>query len=278
MLISSPWPPLFPSFFRRQVNAARARGEILLGCGRCRYRVSAGCKDCRYKALLQMVSGAAWGGWAGLVPGRTREHAHLHAHLQACMLGEVCRPSLTAGPLPADSPGLFRPCAARPSLQRQEGLTAALQHIGCEHCSHSKEGCRHCWPAAVEAAATERASRPAEVAPPPSLPRQPSLPKEAGGKAAGGGKGGKAAAGGGPATSPVLPGDAKDAKESGVGSSSNRRNKALLAVHREAVTGAHAAGAGGGRPAGVGGRLLGRVGALHCCRVSRCSLAAACCL
>lgn len=37
------------------VQAARARGEIVLGCGRCRYRVRAGCVDCRHKALLQMV-------------------------------------------------------------------------------------------------------------------------------------------------------------------------------------------------------------------------------
>ena len=42
---------------KAEVLAQRARGDIVLGCGRCRYRSHAGCVDCRHKAYLQMVRG-----------------------------------------------------------------------------------------------------------------------------------------------------------------------------------------------------------------------------
>ena len=42
---------------KAEVLAQRARGDIVLGCGRCRYRSHAGCVDCRHKASLQMVRG-----------------------------------------------------------------------------------------------------------------------------------------------------------------------------------------------------------------------------
>jgi hypothetical protein len=48
------------------VIAARARGEVSLGCGRCRYRSGTGCVDCRHKALAQMVSGRLLQGLLGL--------------------------------------------------------------------------------------------------------------------------------------------------------------------------------------------------------------------
>ncbi|KAL4420457.1 hypothetical protein ABPG75_010113 [Micractinium tetrahymenae] len=180
---------------KAEVNAARARGEILLGCGRCRYRTGAGCVDCRHKALLQM---------------------------------------------------------------RQENLTEGLELVGCAECSGSDQGCRHCWPAAVAAAQRQRSSRPAEQRqPPPEKPQQqqqkappaeakvaakpPKAPKAVPSPA--GVRGLKeaaaaAAAGGSPATAAQL----AAAAAAGAGSASSRRNKALLAVNREATMAAHEAG------------------------------------
>lgn len=130
--------------------------------------------------------------------------------------------------------------------------------MGCAECSGSDQGCRHCWPAAVAAAQRQRSARPAaQRAPPPEKP--PQLQQKTGaGEAKAANKPPKApkavpspagvralkeaaaaaAAGGSPATAAQL----AAAAAAGAGSASSRRNKALLAVNREATMGAHAAG------------------------------------
>lgn len=145
----------------------------------------------------------------------------------------------------------------RLALQRQENLTDGLELVGCAECSGSDQGCRHCWPAAVAAAQRQRSARPVEQrAPPPevlalqrkasgaeakSAAKPPKAPKAVPSPA--GVRGLKeaaaaAAAGGSPATAAQL----AAAAAAGAGSASSRRNKALLAVNREATSGAHAAG------------------------------------
>lgn len=141
-------------------------------------------------------------------------------------------------------------------LQRLENLTEGLELVGCAECSGSDQGCRHCWPAAVAAAQRQRSARPAEQrAPPPEKPSQqhraagegktaskpPKAPKAVpspAGVRALKEAAAAAAAGGSPATAAQL----AAAAAAGAGSASSRRNKALLAVNREATMAAHAVG------------------------------------
>ncbi|EFN52577.1 hypothetical protein CHLNCDRAFT_138584, partial [Chlorella variabilis] len=124
---------------------------------------------------------------------------------------------------------------------RHEGLQEALAALGCEHCEASDtKGCRRCWPTAVAAA------QQAQLARPPQPPRQQQQQAYAAAAAPAGKKAAKAAAAAGAAEAidAATADAASPAAASGAAASSasTRRNKALLAVNREAVAAAHAAG------------------------------------
>lgn len=142
-----------------------------------------------------------------------------------------------ASPLPSH-PFSFPSSPIPANLQRQEGLAEAVAAVGCDMCHHSDQGCRLCWPIAVEVAQKAHAALlPGQRVVMPASPPGPAR----GAKKDKKGAGGKAAASSPDAVAASVS-PAAAAAAAAAASASTRRNKLLLKVQHDTVTAAHEAG------------------------------------